>query len=87
MNSETSKTYKILNEIGVELSTYSKYLHETLLTKFINERLAETLKTYDLELEKTTTFLASQSAMRVLKAIAKKRKQCDKEIIEQYLED
>ena len=75
MNLETSNnTYKLLNEIGVELSMYNKYLHEALLTKFINDRLAASLKDYNIELEKNASFLSDKSGMRVLKAIAKKAK-------------
>lgn len=85
MNSEKlNNAYVKFNEIGEELSKYSRYSHEALLTKFINERLSQTLNQYNIELEKTTSFLSAQSGMRVLKAIAKKRKQQDKEIIETY---
>ena len=47
--------YDKLNEIGVELSLYSKYLHEALLTKFISDRLEASLRYYEIELDKTTS--------------------------------
>lgn len=87
MNSETSKVYDTLKEIGSELSMYNKYLHEALLTKFINERLAATLQQYNIELEKNISFLSAKTGMTVLKAITKKAKQADKAIIESYMED
>lgn len=87
MNLETAKTHKLIDEIYAELSMYNGYLRDSLMTKFINERLAETLHAYDIELDNNISYLAKTSAMRVMKAIAKKKKQTDKEIIESYMED
>ena len=87
MNLETAKTCKIINEISSELSMYNGYLRDSLMTKFINERLAETLHTYSIGLDNNISYLAKTSAIRVMKAIAKKKKQTDKEIIESYMED
>lgn len=87
MNLEISKISKNLNEISDELNRYNKYLHDALLTKFINDRLSQTLTNYNIELEKNTSFLATRSGISVLKAIAKKSKQADKEIINSYLKD
>ena len=87
MSLENSKVINSLNEIYKELSEYNKYSHDALLTKFINDRLSESLNQYNIELEKNITFLSNQAGMKVLKAISKKHKQEDKAIIETYFEE
>lgn len=85
MNLETKKIHCHLDEITKELSMYNKFTHQALLTHFIHNRLTDTLKAYNLEMEKSAAFLSNKCGVDVLKAISKKAKQADKAIIERYM--
>lgn len=78
MNSEISKTSKILNDITDELSVYRKYSREALLTKFISDKLEKSLRYYDIDLEKSTSYLSTRYGSEMLKALAAKTRKANK---------
>ena len=78
MNLETSKTSKILNEISDELSLYKKYSHEALLSKFISDKLEKSLRYYDIQLEKSISYLSTRYGSEMLKALSAKTRKANK---------
>lgn len=78
MNLEISKTYRQLNEITSELSMYSRYSHDALLTKFISDRLEKSLRYYNIEIDKATTYLSTRYGSEMLKAIAAKTRKANR---------
>lgn len=87
MNSKTTKPYSTFNAISEELNMYGKELRSALLTRFLNERLSDSIKNYNYELDKSVKFLEGRNAIAVLKAITMKKKRDDRAIIDSYMEE
>lgn len=66
---------------------YADKSPQDLLQMCINEKLAETLRKYNEEIEAGTTFLLSRDSTKVLKALTKIQKRQDKEILEELGEE
>ena len=82
-NNESLKS--ILTDINTNLNKYADYRRPELFKQFIHERLTDTLKMYNHQLDVTSDFLLHQEGDRVLKALTKMKKQEDKDVIAQNM--
>lgn len=78
---------KLLSNIEDELSQYKDLTKVEIFNVCINNRLAATLVKYNEQIDSSSEYLLRQSSVRVLKALTKIKKNDDKDIINQYMED
>lgn len=78
---------KLLSNIEGELSQYKDLTKVEIFNICINNRLAATLVKYNEQIDSSSDYLLRQSSVRVLKALTKIKKNDDKDIINQYMED
>ena len=76
-----------LIEIESELNQYYKIPRVEIFNICINKRLAATLRKYNAEIDATSEFLIKQESVRVLKALTKIKKNEDREVIKQNMEE
>ena len=75
-----------LTDISNELDKYKNISRSSLFTTCINNKLKNTLRQYNLEIELTSKYLIEQNTVRVMKTITKVQKENDLEALEQAIE-
>lgn len=75
-----------LIDISNELNKYKNISRNSLFTTCINNKLKNTLRQYNLEIELTSKYLIEQNTVRVMKTITKVQKQNDLEALEEAIE-
>ena len=75
-----------LDQIFLDIETYSKINKYTLLEDRVNEKLSAQLASYKLKLTIMNNYIQSRNPMSIIKTIAKDSKASDKEFIINYCE-
>ena len=75
-----------LDQIFLDIETYSKINKYTLLEDRVSEKLSAQLASYKLKLTIMNNYIQSRNPMSIIKTIAKDSKASDKEFIINYCE-